>query len=451
MPSSATPRRTSLRGGGRGSPIPGAVGADNVELGAARERGLVVHSRASLLAEPTRLKRTIAVGGTHGNTTTSSMVVWALRAAGLDPSLVRSAALQVQASQTDIGARGGVAGGRGRRVLTVRSLSSRSRSPCCSTSSSTTPTFSADARRAMLALFALFLARGRHATCSTTRLLAELRPDAERVAPQDVRLHAGGSRFTVSGQAASSLQFRGSTTPSTPREPTRRRSPPAPTRPPRRAAWRSSQGRAPLPARTEHATARRSSRITPTTRRRWRRRSPPRERSSPSAWSRSSTSHVLPHRLFAYDFGRGLAAADVALVLDVYPARERAAEHPGVSGLLVARAAAQHRPGMPVLWAPTQEDAFVLLDRELRNGDVCLVMGAGDVDALARRLAVQLRGSPGWCAPCLSADRPRDGAHRRRAPNSSRGSAARRSSSSCLPGPGRRARRCTSSAPARTC
>ncbi len=74
-------------------------------------------------------------------------------------------------------------------------------------------------------------------------------------------------------------------------------------------------------------------------------------------------------------------------MLDVYPARERAAEHPGVSGLLVARAAAQHRPGMPVLWAPTQEDAFVLLDRELRNGDVCLVMGAGDVDALARRLA----------------------------------------------------------------
>jgi UDP-N-acetylmuramate--alanine ligase len=63
-----------------------AVGADNVELGAARERGLVVHSRASLLAELTRLKRTIAVGGTHGKTTTSSMVVWALRAAGLDPS-----------------------------------------------------------------------------------------------------------------------------------------------------------------------------------------------------------------------------------------------------------------------------------------------------------------------------------------------------------------------------
>lgn len=58
-----------------------------------------------------------------------------------------------------------------------------------------------------------------------------------------------------------------------------------------------------------------------------------------------------------------------------------------MSGLLVARSAARARPGMPVLWAPTLDDAFRLLDGELGEGDLCIVMGAGNVDTLARRLA----------------------------------------------------------------
>jgi UDP-N-acetylmuramate--alanine ligase len=73
-------------------------------------------------------------------------------------------------------------------------------------------------------------------------------------------------------------------------------------------------------------------------------------------------------------------------VLDVYAARERAQDHPGVSGLLIAEAAADAARGRTVYWLPTFDDAAGVLDDMLADGDVCLVMGAGNVDALGRRL-----------------------------------------------------------------
>src|SRR5215211_775930 len=62
-----------------------AIPADNPERAAARERGLRELHRAELLGELTRLRPTIAVTGTHGKTTTSSMLVHALRGTGMDP------------------------------------------------------------------------------------------------------------------------------------------------------------------------------------------------------------------------------------------------------------------------------------------------------------------------------------------------------------------------------
>jgi UDP-N-acetylmuramate--alanine ligase len=88
----------------------------------------------------------------------------------------------------------------------------------------------------------------------------------------------------------------------------------------------------------------------------------------------------------ARDFGRALALADVAVVLDVYPARERAEDFPGVSGYLVATATADAAHGRPVYWLPKLDDAERLLSAELREGDVLLTLGAGNVDELARRL-----------------------------------------------------------------
>jgi UDP-N-acetylmuramate--alanine ligase len=91
-------------------------------------------------------------------------------------------------------------------------------------------------------------------------------------------------------------------------------------------------------------------------------------------------------RLLAREFGVALALADVACVLDVYPARERAEDFPGVSGLLVAEAAADAARGRVVAWTPGFDEAEAVLRSLLRDGDLCLVLGAGDIDALGRRL-----------------------------------------------------------------
>jgi UDP-N-acetylmuramate--alanine ligase len=88
----------------------------------------------------------------------------------------------------------------------------------------------------------------------------------------------------------------------------------------------------------------------------------------------------------AREFGGALSRADVAAVLDVYPARERPEDFPGVTGLLVAEAVADAAGGRPVLWLPTFEAAEPVLRGLLRDGDLCLVLGAGDVDELGRRL-----------------------------------------------------------------
>ncbi|HKP92063.1 MAG TPA: UDP-N-acetylmuramate--L-alanine ligase, partial [Thermoleophilaceae bacterium] len=85
----------------------------------------------------------------------------------------------------------------------------------------------------------------------------------------------------------------------------------------------------------------------------------------------------------AREFGRALALADAACVLDVYPARERAEDHPGVSGWMVATATADASGGRPVYWTPRHEDAERLLGSILGEGDVLLTLGAGDVDRVA--------------------------------------------------------------------
>ena len=65
-----------------------AVARDNVEVQVARQRGIPVIPRAEMLAELMRLKYGIAIAGTHGKTTTTSMVATVLGAAGLDPTVV---------------------------------------------------------------------------------------------------------------------------------------------------------------------------------------------------------------------------------------------------------------------------------------------------------------------------------------------------------------------------
>ena len=65
-----------------------AVAADNAEVHAARERGIPIVPRALMLAELMRLKQGIAIAGTHGKTTTTSLIASVLAEGGLDPTFV---------------------------------------------------------------------------------------------------------------------------------------------------------------------------------------------------------------------------------------------------------------------------------------------------------------------------------------------------------------------------
>ena len=81
-----------------------AVKPDNPEVMAARQRRIPVVPRALMLAELMRLKQGIAVAGTHGKTTTTSLVASVLAEAGLDPTYVIGGRLTVSASNARLGA-----------------------------------------------------------------------------------------------------------------------------------------------------------------------------------------------------------------------------------------------------------------------------------------------------------------------------------------------------------
>ena len=65
-----------------------AIGGDNPEVVAARRRNIPVIRRAEMLAELMRLKYGIAVAGTHGKTTTTSLTSAVLAEGGIDPTIV---------------------------------------------------------------------------------------------------------------------------------------------------------------------------------------------------------------------------------------------------------------------------------------------------------------------------------------------------------------------------
>jgi UDP-N-acetylmuramate--alanine ligase len=67
--------------------VSSAIAADNPEVAAARERAIPVIRRAEMLGEISRLRRCIAVAGTHGKTTTTSLTGFILTEAGLDPTV----------------------------------------------------------------------------------------------------------------------------------------------------------------------------------------------------------------------------------------------------------------------------------------------------------------------------------------------------------------------------
>lgn len=80
-----------------------AVKADNPEVVAARQKLIPVVRRAEMLSELMRLKWSIAVGGTHGKTTTTSIVAAMLDTAGLDPTVVNGGIINAWGSNARLG------------------------------------------------------------------------------------------------------------------------------------------------------------------------------------------------------------------------------------------------------------------------------------------------------------------------------------------------------------
>ncbi len=84
--------------------VSAAVAADNPEVAAARAARIPVVPRALMLAELMRLRQGIAIAGTHGKTTTTSLIASVLAEAGLDPTFVIGGRLVSAASNARLGA-----------------------------------------------------------------------------------------------------------------------------------------------------------------------------------------------------------------------------------------------------------------------------------------------------------------------------------------------------------
>jgi UDP-N-acetylmuramate--alanine ligase len=86
----------------------------------------------------------------------------------------------------------------------------------------------------------------------------------------------------------------------------------------------------------------------------------------------------------AHEFGGALAGADEVVVTEIYAARER--PQPGVTAKLVVDAVSERRPGMPLAYMPGLGDAAAYLRVRLREGDLVLTVGAGDVRSVGDEL-----------------------------------------------------------------
>ena len=95
-------------------------------------------------------------------------------------------------------------------------------------------------------------------------------------------------------------------------------------------------------------------------------------------------------RYLQREFGRALTLADEAIVTEIFPAREE--PEPGVSGKLIVDAYLAVRPGGPVSFLPRLNDVVARLAPRVRPGDLVLTLGAGDVFHAGEQLLATLAG-----------------------------------------------------------
>ena len=91
------------------------------------------------------------------------------------------------------------------------------------------------------------------------------------------------------------------------------------------------------------------------------------------------------------EYADAFVAADVVVLTEIYPSGTQPI--PGVTGKLVVNAVLDAHPGARVVWLPRRDDLIAFLAREVRSGDVCVSMGCGDVASLPDEVLAARRGS----------------------------------------------------------
>ena len=378
-----------------------AIPDDNPELTAAREAGATVLHRGELLGELSRMKRTIAVGGTHGKTTSASMAALALLEAGREPAFLIGGELRAAGTNAAWGAgewavieadesdRSFLKLGRDVAVVTNIELDHHATYANLGELREAFEEFAAPAGVRVLGPGVELPGLGEAVAFGLEEGSAEQggAPPSGGLVAERVALTAGGSRFVVQGveielqvpgehnvlnalAALAALQATG--VPLDEAAPGLAKFTGAGRR--FEAHGRTASGALVYDDYAHHPTEVQATLAAART-------LEPRRLVAcfqPHLYSRT--------RMLAREFGRALALADLIVVLDVYRARERPEDFPGVSGFLVAQAAADAAGGRPVWWLPRIDDAEGQLRVELTQGDLLLTLGAGNVDELARRL-----------------------------------------------------------------
>ena len=367
-----------------------AIPEDNPELAAGREAGATILHRGDLLGELSRMKRTIAVSGTHGKTTTASMVAVVLIETGREPAFLIGGELQAGRTNAAWGAGGWAVIeadesdrsflklGRDVAIVTNVELDHHATYGSLSELERAFAEFAAPAAVRVL---------GPNVDLPGEGELVTFDIESGSLSAKDVTLGRGESRFRVEGvqvelavpgehnvlnalAALAALRVAGV---------------PVEEAAPALAGFRGAGRRFEIHGRTEsgadvyddyahHPTEVRATLAAART-------------LEPRRLVAAFQPHLYSRtKMLARDFGRALALADLVVVLDVYRARERPEDFPGVSGYLVAEAAADAAEGRPVWWMPALDDAERNLRAELTDGDLLVTIGAGDVNELARRL-----------------------------------------------------------------
>ena len=91
-----------------------------------------------------------------------------------------------------------------------------------------------------------------------------------------------------------------------------------------------------------------------------------------------------------HEYGSAFTGADLVVLTDIYPSGTMPI--PGVTGKLIVNAVTEADPDRRVVWLPRREDLVSFLSREVRSGDVCISMGCGDIATLPSEVLDVRRG-----------------------------------------------------------